>query len=288
MPTCTILLNAQAGLHQSTATPEDMRRMVRELGIDANVIETHSPDDLTLAVRNLQKDGIEVVAVAGGDGTVHLAAQLLAGSDTILAILPQGTRNNFAHALGLPLQIEHSLMVLKDGNVAYVDLGRAQDAYFTEAAGVGVFADILDAYGQSNKNFWRGSYAIVKTFFGLRAKRLRLTLDDVVVSERAVMCTVANGYRMGAGASVAPGASVVDGLLDVVILGDLTRFELLRYYRAIRRNEHLQLPKTSQTQAKRIKIEAAIPLKLHVDDSVIGSTPAFIEIAPRILKVLVK
>jgi diacylglycerol kinase (ATP) len=288
MPTCSILINTLAGLHQNTATPEDLRRLVSDLGIDAEVLETGSPEELKARILALQQDGIDTIAIAGGDGTVRLAVQLLAGSATTLAILPQGTHNNFAHALGLPMQIQNALQVLAEGQPIYVDLGKVGSMYFTEAAGVGVFADILDVYGHANKNFWRGSYAIAKTFFGLRAKRLRLTIDGVVVTERAVMCTVANSYRIGAGAPVAPGASVVDGLLDVVVLGDLTRFELLRYYRAIKLNQHLQLPKTSQTQATKITIEAAFPLSLHVDDTVVGTTPAHIEIAPSMLKVLVK
>jgi diacylglycerol kinase (ATP) len=151
-----------------------------------------------------------------------------------------------------------------------------------------VFADILDAYGQTNKNFWRGLYAISRTFLNLRARRLRLTIDGVRVSERAVMCTVANAYRMGAGAPLAPGASVVDGLLDVVILGDLSRLELLAYYRAIRANRHLGLPKVQAMTAKSVRIEAALPLPVHVDDRVIGTAPVDIEIRPHCLRVVVK
>lgn len=239
-------------------------------------------------IRSLQQSGNPRIAVGGGDGTVHSAIQCFPGTESELAIIPMGTHNNFAHALGLPLELEHAVALLETGTAVAVDLGKVKDVYFTEAAGVGVFANILDLYGESHQKFWRGLYAIAKTLLGLRARRLRLTIDGRIVSERAVMCTVANGYRLGTGASIAPGASVVDGLLDVVILGDLSRIELFQYFRATTSNAHLHLPKVERLQACEVRIESATPLALHIDDHVVGKTPAVIEIAPKSLKVVVK
>jgi diacylglycerol kinase (ATP) len=288
MATCTIFTNAKAGLLAGPANADEMRKLVDSIGIDGEVVATNSEDEMCDSIRRLERDGAERVAVVGGDGTVRAAVQCLAGSKTALGIIPHGTHNNFAHALGLPLDVERALHVLRDGRVIEVDLGRVGDKFFTEAAGVGVFANILDTYGAANKNVWRGLYAILKTFFTLRARRLRLTIDGKVISERAVMCTVANSYRIGMGAPLAPGASVVDGVLDVVVLGDLTRFELIRYYRAVQANTHFALPKVSRLTATTVKIQAARPLPLHIDDQIVGTTPATIEIAPGKLKVIVK
>lgn len=285
---CPILVNAQAGLHKDTATPQQMREVVADLGIGAEIVETTSVEHMCSTIQSLMKEGRGRIAVAGGDGTIHHAVQCLAGSDTALAILPQGTRNNFAHALNLPLQLRDSLRLIEDGITWNVDLGKIGKTFFTEAAGVGLFADALQAYGNSNKNFWRGIYAIYKIFFSLRSKRIRLTLDGVVISERAVMCTVANGYRIGAGVPIAPEASVTDGLLDVVILGDLTRFELLPYYLALKKQQHLALPKVVQMQASEVRIEAGLPLPVHADDQVLATTPVLIITEPRSLKVVVK
>lgn len=285
---CPILVNAQAGLNKETATPDQMRELVSELGVNAEVVETTSVEQMCATIGELLKEGAERIAVAGGDGTIHHAVQCLACSDTALVILPQGTRNNFAHALNLPLQLRDSLPLIEEGIAWDVDLGKIDKTFFTEAAGVGLFADALQAYGNSNKNFWRGIYAIYKIFFSLRSKRIRLTLDGVVISERAVMCTVANGYRIGAGVPIAPEASVTDGLLDVVILGDLTRFELLPYYLALKKQQHLALPKVVQMQAREVRIEAGLPLPVHADDQVLSTTPVLITTEPKSLKVVVK
>ncbi len=288
MPRCTILMNARAGLHKDTLTPEQMRELVNKLGIEAEILETDSEAHMCESIRRLQNGGVERLAVAGGDGTIHAAVQCLACTQTELAIIPQGTRNNFAHALGLPMEPEHALALLREGRVINVDLGKAHGTFFTEAAGVGLFADVLDAYGQANKSFWRGSFAILRIFFAARPKRLRLTIDGQLDAEKAVMCTVANGYRIGAGAPIAPGASVVDGKLDLVILGALSRLEIVRYYREIKQKGNVNLPKIRRMRAREVRIEAAIPLAMHVDDQVVGTTPAAIEVVPEALRVVVK
>lgn len=286
MAKCPILINANAGMHKKTATPDEMRELIGELELDAEIVETHSKEEMCELIKRFQAEGQPIIGVAGGDGTIHEAVQCVACSDTALLIIPQGTRNNFAHALKLPLELRDSLQVLRTGSVQAVDLGRAHATFFTEAAGVGLFASALEAYGNNNKNFWRGIYAILKIFFSMRAWRLRLTLDGEVVGERAVMCTIANGYRIGTGVSVAPQASVTDGLLDVVVLGDLNRWELIPYYRAMKHQKHWQLDKVRQYKAREIKVEAGFNIHVHVDDQVIGKTPVTIRVVPNSLKVL--
>lgn len=282
----TLFVNAQAGLHTSGPTPDDLRSIIHALGLEVQVCTTESEDDMCKQIRSLIQKSEARIAVAGGDGTIHAAVQCLAHSDAIFAIIPTGTRNNFAHALGIPREVNAALESLRFGEPISVDLGHVEGIYFTEAAGIGVYADILDAYGRTNKDFWRGLYAIWRGFLNLRARRLRLEVDGVKVTERAVMCTFANSYRMGAGAPMAPQASVTDGELDLVILGDLSRLELIRYYRAIQANQHLSLPKVQTMRAKRVRVESATPMPLHVDDRVVATTPVDIEVHAGCLRVL--
>lgn len=285
---CTLLLNSRAGALHYTAGVEQVRRMVAEIGLDAEVVDTRSASEMAFAVRRLVSAGAERVAVAGGDGTVSLAVQELAHSDTALGILPQGTANNFATALRLPQDLPSALRVLMDGVVREVSLGKVRNRYFTEAAGVGLFADSLALYGAgTNKNLLRGLYASLRILASLRAHHLHLTLDGKRLSERAVMCTVANTYRMAAALPVAPGAKLTDEVLDVVVLGDVGRKELLSYYRAFRAQMHLSLEKVTTYQAREIGIEAHRKLNVHCDDRVVGTTPVTITVQPRALKVLV-
>lgn len=262
--------------------------MIEELGLDATVIGTQSAEEMQQRLRALVAEGAERVAVAGGDGTIAAAVQVLAHTRTVLGIIPQGSANNFATALRLPQDLPSALRVLQEGEVQAVDLGEVSGRYFTEAAGVGLFADMLALYGQgTQKNFLRGLYSTVSVLLSMQAHRLRVTVDGVRRTERAVLCTAANSYRMAAALPIAPGAKLTDGELDIVIIGDLRLGELLSYYRAVQAQMHLNLPKVTALRGKEIRLETRRPINVHCDDAIVGTTPITIRSHPGALRVLV-
>lgn len=289
---CTIVLNAKSGVLSPNASVAQMQQMAQEIGLVAEVVAPTSVDEMMDIVR-CRMAPQTCIAVAGGDGTVSRVVQELAHSDTILGILPQGTFNNFATALRLPMDLPSALSVLKSGIVQEVSLGKVstdagQSRYFAETAGVGLFADGLALYGEgTNKDFWRGVKAMFRVFASLEARRLHLEVDGKIRAEHAVMCIVANTYRTAQAVSVAPAARLTDDELDVVIVGDLRRGELLKYYRAFRAQVHLRMPKVNTLRGRVIRLESQKHLNVHCDDTIIGSTPATIEVQPGALKVLV-
>jgi diacylglycerol kinase (ATP) len=286
---CPIFMNAKAGAHRQKATPEQVKQFAREVGLEVEIIQTESKENLKSHIKRLVSDKAPRLAIAGGDGTVHLAVQEMAGSRTALGIIPQGTANNFATALHLPREdVRLALKIIHDGYIQATDLGETCGEYFTEAAGVGLFADALAYYGQgTNKNVFRGCYALFNVFRHFGSRRIKLLLDGKVHTERAVMCTAANTYRIAEAMPVAPDAKVNDGELDIVIVGDLSRWEVIKYYRAVKRQEHRKLPKVTTLRAREIRIESDRPMAVHCDDTVVGKTPVAVTLHPRALKVLV-
>lgn len=283
-----ILVNASAGALHSTPGPEAIRAEAATLGLEVDLISCDSAEEMRARIRAYVEAGAERVAVAGGDGTVGLAVQELAHRSTALGIIPQGTANNFAAALHLPQELAAALGVLQTGRVRLIDLGRIGGRYFTESAGIGLFADALVLYGtRTGKSLPRLIYAVVRLLFSVHAHRVKLTLDDSVVVERAVMCTVANSPRMGLGAPVAPDALLTDGHLDVVVIGDVSRLELIRYYLAVMNQTHLDLPGVSSAKARSVKIECRRRMQVHCDDRIVGTTPAVITAEAGALRVIV-
>jgi diacylglycerol kinase family enzyme len=229
------------------------------------------------------------VVVAGGDGTIHAAVQDLASSGVVLGLLPQGTANNFATALRLPMDLPSAFRVIAEGEEQAVSLGEADGEYFTEAAGVGLFADALAFYGggRRTKSLMRTLVTVVRLWVLNRPRRLTLTVDGQCRTEDASMVTVANSFRLGLAMPIAPGARLTDEELDIVLLGALTRSEFLLYYQAIRAQFHSQLPKVQMLKGKEIRISSRRPMHVHVDDQAHKRTPITIRIAPRVLKVMV-
>lgn len=285
---CPVLMNTKAGALHGEAGRGQLQRMARNLGVDIEVICTQSAEDMQDELRKMVASGVDRVGVAGGDGTVRLAAQELAHTKTALGILSQGTFNNFASVLRLPHNLPEALRMLRDGIVREVDLGHVEDRYFTESAGVGLFADALALYGQgSNKNFLRGLEALVRLGLEYHAQEYTVVWDGQTISGRATAIEVCNTYRIAQAVPIAPEADVEDGMLDVVILGDIPRRELLDYGRALRAQMHLGLPHVAVLRAQSVQIMARYPHNIHADDRIVGVTPQTITVAPRALKVLV-
>lgn len=282
-------MNERAGRFKFTPSVDDMKSMLQHLGLDIEVVGTKSESHMIHTLKDLAAKGAPRVAVAGGDGTVTTAVQVLAGSDTALGIIPQGTANNFATALRLPQDLPSALRILQEGEVMPVDLGKVCGRFFTESAGVGLFANALSLYGRdSNKNLIRSLITVFKLILNLRAQRLILTIDGRKFEEPAVFCVAANSFRMGHSLAIAPSAKITDGLLDIVILGDVRRNELWSYYRAVRQQMHITLPKVTTMQASEIRIETRRASPVHSDDRVPCVTPVTITSEPKALKVVVE
>lgn len=282
-----ILANRTAGSRAPGEPP--LAAFAREAGLDVEIVFTRGASHMRRLMRERVLGKRDRVAVAGGDGTVHLAAQLLAGTDIALGILPQGTANNYATALRIPRDLPDAFRVLKEGHTRRVDLGLAGREYFTEAAGVGLFADLLAMTGGAHRlaAVLRGIAVLLRTLVFNRPWRMVLVIDGERQVEDVLSVTVANSFLVGYNIPIAPNAKVADARLDVVIIGSLTRREMFSYWRAIRRQEHLGLEKVQVVKAREVELRSRHTVSVHVDDRVRLKTPTTIRIAPGALTVIV-
>jgi diacylglycerol kinase family enzyme len=206
-----------------------------------------------------------------------------------MGILPLGTANNFATALRLPMDLPSAFRAIADGEERSVSLGIADGEYFTEAAGVGIFADalVLCGAGGATKSVTRTLRAVLHLWLAHRPLTLDLTVDGRRMQEKAVMVAVANSFRLGLALPIAPTARLTDEELDIVIMGPLTRREMILYYHAVRAQSHIQLPKVRLIRAREVRIDSPHALNVHVDDRVRKRTPVAMRIVPNGLRVMV-
>jgi diacylglycerol kinase (ATP) len=266
-----------------------LRSYARAAGFEPEVVNVRGRRHLQSVLRQRVVGRLPMVAIAGGDGTIHTAIQVLAKTDVTLGILPQGTANNFAAALRLPKDLPSAFRVLADGEVRSVDLGEAQGEYFAEAAGVGLFADVLaiTRAGHDLRHILRGIRVILGTLLVNRPRRLTLTIDGEPHQEEALNVTVANSFSVGYNLPIAPTARVTDARLDVVVVGHLDRREMLTYYRALRAQSHLELPKVHLYHGSTVEIGARRSNVVHLDDRVRWRTPITVRVVPKALRVMV-
>lgn len=283
----TILVNGRAGAPQPRARVEQLHHLVAGLEHHADVIITHTEAEMQAHLRRLVRADVPRVAVAGGDGTVARAVPELAYTETALAILPLGTFNNFAAALNIPRDLHAALRLLWEGTVSEVDLGNVDGHYFTEAAGAGLFADFVHLTStDGRKRPLRALGAISRLFLNNRSYPVELMIDGERFQEKLSVCLVANSYRFGTAISVASGARMTDGKLNVVLVSALTRKEWWQYAQATWIQMLQTLPKVRVLTASEIRLQLPENIYVHCDDRRILQTPVTFRACPKALKVL--
>lgn len=263
-----------------------LEALLRELEIEADPVFT-SPG-ASLAPRTAEEAaGYDLFLVWGGDGTVGEVATGLIGTGTPLGILPAGTFNNLARALGLPRDPLAAARAVAAARPRPMDAGFANGRVFLEVAGVGLDAAVFP-FGERLKA--RQLNALVPAFARLarfRAVEIILDLDHAQgVRVRAPLVAVANGPFYGAGFSVARDARWDDGRLTVRVFEEASPAGLVWHFLNIARH---RLPRSTPGltfHARRVRVTADEPLAAHADGWPVGTTPVRFEAEAGALRVL--
>ncbi len=284
---------ASGSSEDADAALAHLKAEVERFGLDARVENAPAPPQLPNRLQAAAAEGFDTVVAAGGDGTVRPIAQLLVESLLQFGILPVGTANNFAHSLGIPLDLEGGLQVLRDGRPQKVDVGRMGSENFMEAAGVGLFANLIAAFGPSGPSAaqWLSCLRIAgPMFWNPPGYHLKLILDGIPYEKDVTMVSVCNSNFLGKRWLIAPEALLNDGLFDVVVVGALTRWELLGFLISVVRGRDLTFPKVTLVRAKTVEIsrfrEGHRPLPIHADDHIGTYIPVRLEVVPGGLTVI--
>lgn len=237
-------------------------------GRAVRALDARTRQEAAGAVTAAVADGAGAVVAVGGDGTVHLALQAVAGRGVPLGVVPAGTGNDFATALGLPGEpfaaTDLVARALAAGRTRAVDL-----ALLTGAAGErlwygAVLAAGFDAIVNERANrmrFPRGprryDVAIVAELLRLRARRYTLTLDGVPHEVDAVLVAVGNTASYGGGMRIVPAADPADGLLDVVVGGRLSAAQVVRLKPRLYAGTHVSHPLVTEYRASTVELAGA-------------------------------
>jgi diacylglycerol kinase family enzyme len=242
-------------------------------GWDPVLLETAVDDAGTTLTERAVAAGAGLVFAMGGDGTVRACAQALAGTPVPLAIVPRGTANLTARALGVPAGLDAALRVGFGPHERRIDLAVADGTTYAAMAGIGVDAAVVGATPGGLKA-WAGwlAYAAAGARHALGPHTaFELRLDGAApLRRRARSVVVGNAGLLPGGFALLPGARLDDGVLDVGILAPSSPLGWARVgYRVIARSRH-EDRRLERHQARRIEISAAGELPREVDGEMIG------------------
>ncbi|MEX1127282.1 MAG: diacylglycerol kinase family protein [Vicinamibacterales bacterium] len=212
--------------------------------------------------------GATSVIVWGGDGTFNETAGALLHTSIPLGLVPAGSGNGLAGALGVPRDPERAIAVALDGEARAIDAGRMAGRYFFNIAGIGFDARVAALFNQRAAGS-RGGWPYV--LIGLRegctycALDYDVQLDGEARKYKALLIAFANGCEYGLGARIAPDARLDDGLLDVIIVEDVNVVARFWHARHLARGAPQLAPPVTTRRATRAVIEAAGEMEFHVD-----------------------
>lgn len=217
-----VIINPASG--QDKPMLNVLNTVFREAGIDWDVFITKDAGDAERLAREAAEAGVDAVVVYGGDGTVTEAAAGLVGTEVPLAILPGGTANAIALALGIPTDLEAAAALLASDELALrqVDMGRIGDKHFLIAVGIGIpgeLAENADREAKDRLGFLAYAFSSIQAVRTVEAVQYTITVDGEQRQTQGVTCLIANGGNFGIpGLNLEQMIDMGDGLLDVLVI----------------------------------------------------------------------
>jgi len=286
---------ARGGAHTGAATRAAER--LRTHGVQTSVLSGGSAAESSELLRTAIELGVDAVAVAGGDGTVNLAIQEVAGTGIPLGIVPSGTGNDFAATLGLrELDVTAAADAIAAGRTRRIDLARVTRAdgstrYFGSVLASGFDSKVND---RANAMRWprggsRYNIAILVEFLTLSGIAYEVDAelaDGTHDALRAdlVMATVGNGRTYGGGIPICPDADPADGLLDLVLVRPAGRLRLARLLPRVYRGTHGTVPEVSIRRVRSVRLSSP-GVTAYADGDPIGALPLTIDVSPGALTI---
>jgi YegS/Rv2252/BmrU family lipid kinase len=269
-------------------------------GLTGDALLSTGPGELGGLARQAVGGGATLLVVVGGDGSVNEVANGIAGvPGAEIAVVARGTGWDFVRSYGIPRDPDAAAKVALDGATRELDLGRAsfrawaggeETAWFANVASAGMSGAIARRANETSKALGgKVSYAwaTLAVFARWRNGEVRVSVDGQARSGRMQDAIVANGRYFGGGMMICPEAEPDDGLFDVLLIGDVTRAELLTTMPKLYRGTHLPHPKGELLRGRVVTVETDEPLPIQLDGEQPGTTPARFEIVPGALRLRV-
>lgn len=285
-------------IYNPTSGREEMKRRLADIlqrldnaGIETSCHATTGEGDATLAAAEAVERGYDLIIAAGGDGTLNEVINGMAEKENIppLGVFPLGTTNDFARALGISKNWEEYCDLVIRNETRPIDLGKANDRYFINIAGGGTLTELT--YEVPSK---------LKTMIGQLAyylkgieKMVSLMPQELIINangqapihDEFMVFLIANSNSVGGFEKLAPGASIDDGMFDVIALRKCNLAEFVRVVTLALRGEHVNDKKVIHFRTDFMEVVSPGPVQLNVDGEFGGVLPGTFRILPQHLRI---
>jgi diacylglycerol kinase (ATP) len=284
-----VIVNPSSGGGWALRAEPAVGSLLAVRGSHAEFVRSKSAEDIRSLAAGAAAQGFRYVVALGGDGAFHHLIEGVRGTDVVAGFFPAGSGNDIARALGIPCDPVRAADLFLRGRPRAVDLVRVRFddggvAHYIGAGGMGLDAEAAHLANTRFKK-WPGVTRYMAGMFTvfLREPLLNLSaeIDDLTWSGPALFAAVANSSSYGSGVRIAPDARMDDGLLDVVIVGDVSLLRLVEAMPVVLSSGDLRgFPEVTRYRCRRILIRADRAAMVHGDGEELGVAPAGFEVMP--------
>lgn len=269
--------------------PSEIGGLLERCGVDAEIMPIDDPALIGDVIR-ARRDKIDLVVLAGGDGTLNAAAEALIDTALPMGIVPLGTANDLARTLMIPAALPEACQVIGQGLTHRIDVGCVNDTLFYNVASIGLPVEVSRRLTPEVKRKWGVlSYAIaaVRAIRESRPFRAEIHVDGEVIRVKTVQISVGNGRHYGGGMTVDEEAAIDDHLLHLYCLKPrhLLRYALLFW--ALRRGTHKRAEGVLALSGREFAVFTRRSKPVNTDGELTTWTPARFHVLPAAVSVIV-
>ena len=289
-----LIVNPTAGTDAAVQHLTQINERIRKRVGLLDIVITTGEGDAARAAEDAVRGGYDHVFVGGGDGTLNEVLNGIGGVSggfdaVVLGIVPLGTGNDFASALGYPADITAAVDTLFDAPAAWVDVGQLNDRYFINVSAGGFIAEVSDAVSPQLKTLaGRLAYVIggAAVVLDHQPAAVRVQSPAHAVSMTINMFAVCNSRLIGGGQMIAPEALVDDGLLDVYLVEAMSKVEFVALLTRVSDGTHARDERVTYFQAAELDLQFDRPVKVNTDGQVLETDRCRYRVLAGALRVL--
>ncbi len=302
MDSTKFIVNPVAGALSTKKKWPLISSLLKHLGIRFDFQYTEGVGHAIELAKDAASNGYRQVVAVGGDGTINEVANGIIHSQnaaiTKLGVISTGTGGDFIRSAGIPHDYVQACGCLANGRFRTVDVGiveyhkqgKPMQRYFMNTAGIGFDAAVVAITEKTSKRLG-GTIpyllGFLRTILTYRNKPVTFHLGDTSETKRVVSVMVANGNYAGGGMKFAPTAKLDDGLLDMLVISDMSKLELIKAFPSVYKGTHIYHPKVKLQQTDRVLVESVEKLPVYADGELLGEGPVVFSLVPEKLQIVV-
>mgnify|MGYP000895099490 CR=1 FL=1 len=222
------LLNPRAGVQKGQPLLQLIQQKCEAAGIAYAIEHTRADADYSILKEKIKAEQMTDVIIAGGDGTISAVTAGLRGLPVYFGIIPRGSGNGLALAAGISKDPAKALEIILNGKAQPVDGFMINDRFSCMLSGIGFDAQVAHDFDrQSKRGFWKYTQLTLKNLASIKPYAFKLKAKNIDLSVKAYFISIANSNQFGNHFTIAPKASLQDGLLDIVAVEKKNLFSVL-------------------------------------------------------------